>query len=95
MDRLHLLAAMVDLSPLPNIGRGQDAFITDAITIVIRIVAALSLLFIVIGGFRYIMSQGEPQGVSKAKGTIVYALIGLAVAVLAQVIVSLIVGATK
>lgn len=95
MSFLTLLASSIDLSPLPDLGTGQNSFITNALTIAIRIIAAISLLFIVIGGFRYIVSQGDPQGVSKAKGTIVYALIGLAVAILAQVIVAVVIGATE
>lgn len=88
-------AANVDLSPLPKLSDAQQgSFIGNALTIAIGIIAAVSLLFIVIGGFRYILSQGDPQGVSKAKGTIVYALIGLSVAILAQVIVSLVAGLT-
>jgi hypothetical protein len=95
MKIFQLLASTVDLSPLPDIGSHQDSFITVAITIAIRIIAAVAFLFILIGGFRYILSQGDPQGVSKAKSTIVYALIGLAVAILAQVIVTIIAGLAK
>ena len=58
------------------------------ISIIIGTIAAVAVLFIVIGGLRYILAQGDPQGVSKAKGTIVYALIGLVVAIIAQFIVS-------
>lgn len=95
MNLLLLFASSIDLSPLPDISGSQGSFITSAIEVVIRIVGALCFLFIVIGGFRYILSQGDPQGVTKAKGTIMYALIGLAVTILAQVIVSLVIGATK
>lgn len=95
MNLLLLMASSIDLSPLPDVTSSQGTFVTDALEIVIRIVAAICLLFIVIGGFRYILSQGDPQGVSKAKGTIMYALIGLAVTVLAQFIVSLVIGATR
>jgi hypothetical protein len=93
MHYLLLVASSVDLSPLPDIGVGNDSFITDALTFVIRLVAALCLLFVIIGGLRYILSQGDPQGVTKAKSTIMYALIGLVVTIFAQVIVSLVAGA--
>lgn len=55
--------------------------------IVIGILGALALLFVVIGGFRYIISDGDPQGTAKARGTILYALIGLLIAVAAEAIV--------
>lgn len=89
MNQLVLFASQIDLTPLPHAGSG---FIPKVLSVVIGIVAAVCLLFIVIGGFRYILSQGDPQGVSKAKGTILYALIGLAVVILAQAIVTFVLG---
>ena len=79
-------ATKIDLSPLPHAGAGSGTIHT-LLSIVIGITAALSLLFITIGGFRYILSQGDPQGISKAKGTIIYALIGLVIAIIAQALV--------
>jgi len=93
MNYVLFAASIIDLSPLPDIRGSQSTFITDALTVVIGIVGALCLLFIVVGGFRYILSQGDPQGVTKAKSTIVYALIGLVVTIMAQLIVSLVVEA--
>ena len=61
------------------------------LNIIIGIIGALSLLFITIGGFRYILSQGDPQGVAKAKGTVVYALIGLLVAIIAETLVAFVI----
>jgi hypothetical protein len=61
------------------------------LNIVIGIIAALSLLFVTIGGFRYILSQGDPQGISKAKGTVLYALIGLVIAIVAETIVAFVI----
>ncbi|CAN5123652.1 hypothetical protein BH09PAT3_BH09PAT3_3240 [soil metagenome] len=79
--------ASICLSGLPQPG-ADGSFVQTVISIVIGIVAAISVLFVAIGGMRYILSQGDPSAVSKAKGTIVYALIGLAVAIVAQGIVS-------
>jgi hypothetical protein len=89
MNHLILFASQIDLSPLPKAGSG---FIPKVLSVAIGIIAAVCLLFIVIGGSRYILSQGDPQGIAKAKGTIVYALIGLVVVILAQVIVTFIIG---
>lgn len=72
---------------LPEIAAGRGN-VGDVLQIAIGIVAALSLLFIVIGGLRYVLSDGDPQNASRAKSTIVYALIGLMVAIAAQAIVS-------
>lgn len=52
------------------------------------IVGAVAVIMIIIGGFRYLISGGDSNGVSSAKNTIMYALIGLLVVIFAQVIVA-------
>lgn len=51
------------------------------------VVGAVSVVMIIIGGFRYVVSGGDSGGVSGAKNTILYALIGLIVVLFAQVLV--------
>ncbi len=51
------------------------------------IVGAVSVIMIIIGGFRYIISGGDSAGVSGAKNTILYAIVGLVIVLFAQVIV--------
>lgn len=51
------------------------------------VVGAVSVIMIIIGGFRYIVSAGDSNGVSGAKNTILYAVIGLVIVLFAQVIV--------
>lgn len=74
----------LNLNPLPQV---KGSFVHSLISILISITAAIALLIIVIAGFRYIVSQGDPKAVAKAKGAIIYALVGLLVAILAQAIV--------
>ena len=81
----------LDTSSLPSTP-ATAATLKTVLTIVFNILGALALLFITIGGFRYITSQGDAQAVGKAKGTIIYALVGLVVAILAQVIVTFVMG---
>lgn len=72
-----------------------DAGITDIIETVVRIftliVGAASVIMIIFGGFRYITSGGDSSKVTSAKNTIMYALIGLVIAVLAQVLVNFVI----
>lgn len=51
------------------------------------IVGAVSIIMIIYGGFKYITSGGNDSNVGSAKNTILYALIGLIIVALAQVIV--------
>lgn len=64
--------------------------IQDIINILLYVIGAAAVLMIVIGGFRYVTSNGEPAAASKAKTTIIYALIGVVVAVMAYGIVNFI-----
>ncbi|MBX4197632.1 hypothetical protein KW801_03715 [Candidatus Saccharibacteria bacterium] len=41
---------------------------------------------IIVGGFRYITSGGNPESTKSARNTILYAIIGLVVVALAQLI---------
>lgn len=60
------------------------------IDIVVRVAGLVSFGFIVYGGFRYITSQGSPENTKAALGTIINAVVGLVVALLAAAIVSFI-----
>jgi hypothetical protein len=51
------------------------------------IVGAVSVIMIIYGGFRYITSAGNDANVTAAKNTILYAIIGLVIVALAQIIV--------
>jgi Type IV secretion system pilin len=68
-----------------------DAKINSTMTLVIRIfqivVGLISVIMIIFGGLKYVTSGGEAAGIGSAKNTIIYALIGIVVVVLAQVIV--------
>ena len=55
------------------------------------IVGYAALGFIIYGGYKYIMSSGDPGNVKKAKQTILNAVIGLIIAILAAVIVNTII----
>jgi hypothetical protein len=68
-------------------GRDAGAILRTVINVLSVIVGALAVIMIIIAGFRYVTSGGSDAGVGAAKKTIMYALIGLVVVALAQVIV--------
>jgi hypothetical protein len=51
------------------------------------LVGVTAVIMIVVGGFKYIVSGGESSRVSGAKDTILFAIVGLVVVALAQIIV--------
>ncbi|MCA9332568.1 hypothetical protein KDA00_01700 [Candidatus Saccharibacteria bacterium] len=69
---------------------GQDGLIIKVTNLVSIGVAIVSTIMIILGGFTYVMSSGDPQKISAAKNTIIYAIIGLAVALFAQLILQLV-----
>lgn len=60
----------------------------NIINIAIGLVGVVSVAVIVFGGQRYVVSNGDPGKLKQAKDMILYALIGLVIAILAFVIVN-------
>ena len=58
-------------------------------------VGIIAVIFIIIGGINYTMSQGDPGKVKKAKDTILYAVIGLIVSLLAFAITAFVLNALE
>ncbi len=74
----------------PTLGALSDvwAILAAIIEILLRIAGFAAVIMVVYAGVTYILSQGEPEKTTKAKGTLANALVGLAVAVSASFIVS-------
>jgi uncharacterized membrane protein len=64
-----------------------DSTISTVIDILSILVAVISVIMIIIAGFRYVTSGGDSTAISGAKNTIIYALVGLLIVALAQVLV--------
>lgn len=62
--------------------------VKNIVNIMLFIIGALSVILIVFGGIRYTTSAGDSSRVKAAKDTIMYAVIGLVVALLAYAIVN-------
>lgn len=93
MQWIYYIFGKIDVSPLPNPPADQGR-INTAINITFAIMGAIALLTITIAGFRYVISQGNPSETAKAKNAIIYAGVGLAVAILAYSIISFVVRGT-
>jgi hypothetical protein len=66
--------------------------VAAVIEILLRVAGIVAVILIIYGGFSYVASQGEPDKTRQAQGTIVNALIGLAIAVVAAATVAFIAG---
>lgn len=93
---LHLVAQIIkkeDISslPQPTLTTGPSGTVSNALKLVFGIAGAISLLIITIAALQYTLSQGNPQATAKAKNTIIYAVIGLTICVLAFSIVTFVI----
>jgi hypothetical protein len=75
---------------LPNSSNQADlplillAIIDDLLTIA----GIVAIAFVIMGAFRYVTSQGNPEDTAKAQSTIINALVGTAIAITAAVFVN-------
>ena len=76
-------AASADVSQVQN-------FIQSVIKIIAGLAGLVATGFFVIGGFSYITSSGNPEHLDRAKRTITWSAIGLAITIAAFVISSIV-----
>ena len=94
------LCSGANLSTTPSTCAGSTAeasssvnsIITTVINIFSLVVGVVAVIMIIIGGFRYVTSGGDSGNVSGAKNTILYAIVGLVIVALAQIIVKFVLG---
>lgn len=67
--------------------------ITNVVNVLLFILGAIAVIMIIIGGIRYTTSNGDAGNTKAAKDTILYAVVGLVVAILAYAIVNFVIGA--
>lgn len=75
-------------NPVGNQNLGDVLF--DVVNALLLFAGAVAVLFLIIGGFRYVVSAGNAEQVEGAKKTIVYALLGLIIIFIAYVLVQLV-----
>lgn len=68
-------------------GASLNTLIKNIINVFSIVVGLVAVVMIIIGGFRYIVSGGESSSVSGAKNAILFAIVGLIIVVIAQLIV--------
>ena len=76
-----------DVNPTTNPIYGPKGIITKVANIIAIIVGIAAVIIIIIAGIQYMTSTGDPTKVNNAKNAILFAVIGLVVAVLARTLV--------
>jgi cytochrome bd-type quinol oxidase subunit 2 len=72
---------------------GKDGVFTQMTNTVLYIVGIVSVIMLIYGGLRYVTSGGDSKKVTDAKNTILYAIIGLIISILAFSIVNFVINA--
>lgn len=67
---------------------GNAGVFSEITNVLLFIIGAVAVIMIVIGGLRYVISGGDAKQVQAAKNTILYALVGVIIAILAYAIVN-------
>ena len=70
-----------------------DKLIKNVINVLFYLVGIIAVIMIIIGGIRYTTSNGDASQIKSAKDTVLYAVVGIVVAILAYAIVNFVVGA--
>jgi len=80
-----------------NRGSGNDlnSIIQTVINVMLFIIGILCVIMIIFGGIRYTTSTGDKGRIDNAKNTIVYAVVGLIVAIVAFALVQWVFNALK
>lgn len=64
------------------------AIIKTAISFIAKVLGAAAVIGIIVSGLRLILSNGDSNAIASARSGLVYCLVGVAIALLAQAIVS-------
>lgn len=71
-----------------NTGSTVDTIFSGLANTLIFLVGAVSVIMIIIGGLRYTLSNGDSKAATDAKNTILYAVVGVVVAIASFAIVT-------
>lgn len=66
--------------------------IGNALRILFGVLGFVALVYIILAGFALVTSQGDSQSIAKARNTIIYAGVGLAIVFSAEAVITLVMG---
>lgn len=67
---------------------GPNGILTKVINLLLTIIGIIAVVMIVVGGIRYTTSAGDSGQINNARDTIIYAVVGLVIAIMAYAIVN-------
>lgn len=79
----------------PKGGLTLSVVLKDVLNILSAVVGIIAVIMVLVGGFRYIVAGGDSNAIQSARTTIVYALVGLAIAAMSQFLVQFVLNKTS
>lgn len=76
-------------------GTGRNSLFTlveNIINLLLTVIGIIAVIMIIIGGIRYTTSAGDPGQAKSARDTIIYAIVGLVVAIMSYALVNWVLG---
>jgi hypothetical protein len=70
---------------------GETGIFKTITNVLLFVIGAISVIMLIIGGIRYTTSNGDTGAVTTAKNTILYAVIGIVIALLAYALVNFVI----
>jgi hypothetical protein len=86
------LGSNANCTSTPSNGIDLQTLTTAIIDILSIVVGVVAVFMLIIAGIRFITSNGDSGNITSARNTIIYALVGLVVVALAQIIVQFVLG---
>ncbi len=71
---------------------GSTGVFQTITNVLLFVLGAISVIMIIIGGLRYVVSGGNSANVTAAKNTILYAIVGVIIAILSYAIINFVLG---
>ena len=71
---------------------GDQGIFKTITNVLLFVIGAVSVIMLIIGGIRYVVSGGDSSAVTGAKNTNLYAVVGIVVAILAYALVNFVIG---
>jgi hypothetical protein len=72
----------------PSLSTNLTASVKNIINVLIGVIGVVAVIMLIIGAFQFVVSSGNADSTKKAKDTILFAVIGIVVALLSFAIVN-------
>lgn len=89
---LFYIADVVFKAPLPKTG---DNIVRTLLQLAFGALGGISLIIVTWAGLKYTLSSGDPSKTAEAKNQILYAIVGIVVAISAEIILAFAIGLFK